>query len=119
MAKPDARPGDWDCPRCGNLNFSSRSKCNGTMDGECCMLNKPSFEQYGVLLVKRRDIQKSGDWNCYRCGNINFKIRDECNKCCLSKAEATNDAAFRSEGGEDFEFRKEDVENFFGSISYL
>jgi hypothetical protein len=21
---PEARPGDWDCPRCYNLNFSSR-----------------------------------------------------------------------------------------------
>jgi hypothetical protein len=23
--RPEARPGDWDCPRCYNLNFSSRS----------------------------------------------------------------------------------------------
>ncbi len=22
--QPEARPGDWDCPRCYNLNFSSR-----------------------------------------------------------------------------------------------
>ena len=87
----EARPGDWDCPRCGNLNFSSRTKCNGTLEGESCWLAKPQFETYGVALVKRNDIKKPGDWNCFRCGNINFKIREECNKCQLAKGEATSD----------------------------
>ena len=91
VGKPEARPGDWDCPRCGNLNFSSRTKCNGTLEGESCWLAKPKFEQYGVALVKSRDIKKPGDWNCFRCGNINFKIREECNKCQLAKEEATSD----------------------------
>jgi len=102
MGKPEARPGDWDCPRCGNLNFSSRTKCNGTLDGEPCWLARPKFEQYGVALVKSRDIKKPGDWNCYRCGNINFKIREECNKCQLSKEEATSDK-FRVLGDEENE----------------
>lgn len=91
----EARPGDWDCPRCGNLNFSSRTKCNGTVEGEACELARPEFETYGVALVKRNDIKKPGDWNCFRCGNINFKIREECNKCKLPKEDATNYDTFR------------------------
>merc|ERR1719500_1311403 len=26
---PEPRPGDWDCPRCQNVNFSHRNRCNG------------------------------------------------------------------------------------------
>jgi len=88
---PEARPGDWECPRCGNINFSSRTKCNGTLDGEACLLRKPKFEEYGVAMVKRPDMKREGDWCCYRCGNINFKIREECNKCGLVKEKAMSD----------------------------
>jgi len=97
---PEPRPGDWDCPRCGNLNFSSRTKCNGSMEGESCRLAKPEFETYGVALVKSRMMRKDGDWNCFRCGNINFKIRGECNKCNLTKHDAMSDT-FRERDDED------------------
>merc|ERR1719331_3036777 len=90
---PEARPGDWDCPKCGNLNFSSRTKCNGTLpNGDGCLLARPEFEKYGVALVKSKMMHKEGDWNCFRCGNINFQIRDECNKCGLSKMDAQSDS---------------------------
>ena len=77
--------------RCNNLNFSSRTKCNGTLQNEngdvstsiiheittypqACLLAKPEFEKYGVALVKSKMMRKDGDWNCYRCGNINFQV---------------------------------------------
>ena len=63
--------------------------CRGRKTWAC--RGEPKFEQYGVALVKSRDIKKPGDWNCFRCGNINFKIREECNKCQLAKEEATSD----------------------------
>ena len=28
------QPGDWDCPQCGNMNFSRRTTCNGN-GGKC------------------------------------------------------------------------------------
>ena len=84
--------------RCGNLNFSSRTKCNGTLpNGEvghilntdlkelitlnfpditvqACLLAKPEFEKYGVAMVKSKMMHKDGDWNCFRCGNVNFQV---------------------------------------------
>ena len=41
---------------------------------QSCALAKPEFERYGVALVKARVMRKDGDWNCYRCGNINFQV---------------------------------------------
>lgn len=94
--------GDWECPRCGNLNKAANAKCNGVSDGEPCWLLKPHFEEYGVPLIKEKTMTRPGDWNCFQCGNINFKIREECNKCKLSKSEAISDN-FRDEGNEEIE----------------
>ena len=34
----EARPEDWVCTTCYNLNFSSRTKCNGTLtNGDVCL----------------------------------------------------------------------------------
>lgn len=89
---PEPRPGDWDCPRCTNMNFSSREICNGKMEGEACNLRKPEFDKYGVPHIRNKDLRKPGDWDCFRCGNINFKIRSACNKCELSIDEATQNS---------------------------
>merc|ERR1712200_84691 len=68
----ETRPGDWKCLECGNVNFSWRDKCNGTLpNGEACLLAKPEFEKYGVAMVKSKMMHKDGDWNCFRCGNVN------------------------------------------------
>jgi len=68
------------------------------MEGEACALAKPEFETYKVALVKSRMMSKEGDWNCYRCGNVNFKMREECNKCSLARHEAQSDS-FRQRDG--------------------
>ena len=39
-----------------------------------CLLARPEFEKYGVALVKSKMMHKEGDWNCFRCGNINFQV---------------------------------------------
>jgi len=88
---PEPRPGDWECPRCYNLNFATRNRCNGSKDNERCNLEKPEFEKYGVAPVKTQHIAKDGDWDCWKCGNVNFKHRDECNKCKEEKEQAQHD----------------------------
>ena len=34
---------------------------------------------------KKNFCEKEGDWTCYVCKNLNFRFRDVCNRCKLSK----------------------------------
>ena len=45
-----------------------------------CLIKK---EKNGKLFkgFKERD----GDWTCYYCKNLNFKFRNECNRCHITK----------------------------------
>eukprot|EP00092_Neocalanus_flemingeri_P015737 GFUD01017037.1.p1 GENE.GFUD01017037.1~~GFUD01017037.1.p1 ORF type:complete len:269 (+),score=76.23 GFUD01017037.1:63-869(+) len=99
---PEPRQGDWDCPRCQNVNFSHRSRCNGKSGGAPCNLRKPEFEKFTVPFLRNKEMRQPGDWACLRCGNINFPSRDNCNKCEISKEDATNEEAFRENGKGDF-----------------
>jgi len=99
---PEPRPGDWDCPRCQNINFSHRNRCNGKTSGVACNLRKPEFDKFSVAFLRNKEMRQPGDWACFRCGNINFPIRDTCNKCEISKEDATNEEAFRENGKGDF-----------------
>jgi hypothetical protein len=33
-------------------------------------------------------IERSGDWFCFNCKNLNFAFRVVCNRCHISKAES-------------------------------
>ena len=93
------QPGDWDCPKCGNMNFARRASCNGE-GGTCNMEKQPEFirrgteggpknRRPGICLKYLFNLFISpGDWDCGRCGNMNYARRDECNKCQASKSEA-------------------------------
>ena len=54
------KPGDWQCPECGNWNYSGRQTCN--------------FNNCPLAYWKR------GDWECIVCGNHNYASRTTCNK---------------------------------------
>jgi uncharacterized OB-fold protein len=65
------RPGDWICPDCGDLVFSSRDKCNK------CGKNKPvELARIGM---------KVGDWMCPGCGDLVFASKGACSMCGTTK----------------------------------
>eukprot|EP00756_Hemistasia_phaeocysticola_P016680 Hpha_TRINITY_DN15494_c2_g7::TRINITY_DN15494_c2_g7_i1::g.177206::m.177206 len=73
------RPGDWDCGKCGSLNFANRHQCYK------CDAGRPAKERQdsGGKKVARNasGAKASGDWVCDACGNHNFAVRDQCRKC--------------------------------------
>ena len=36
---------------------------------------------------KKTFIERPGDWICYKCKNLNFAFRTNCNRCHLTKSE--------------------------------
>jgi len=97
---------DWYC-KCGNRNFSFRSKCrdcNAPKIGNSTSTNQgPTVKpgdwacQCGCNNFRTRDscfkcrkpktgeikqvVKEEGDWDCNKCGNFNFKKRDLCFSC--------------------------------------
>lgn len=74
---PNAKPGDWMCPDCGNHNYAHRDSCN-----KC---RRPRYKNKNPLLPPSAS---PGDWICNACGNHNFARRDKCNRCQKPRAEA-------------------------------
>merc|ERR1740121_122306 len=67
-----SKPGDWVCPSCSNVNWSSRAECNkcGHPRGNAKRLN-----------------MKEGDWVCHNCGDLVFASKSVCKMCGTPKPE--------------------------------
>merc|ERR1719458_888230 len=77
--------GDWPCPdpSCGNVNFARRTSCNR------CGVDKPIDKRgpKGGIKIGSNAAEKSkglfsaDDWQCSKCGNVNWARRSTCNVC--------------------------------------
>lgn len=65
------RPGDWACPACNMMNFSSRTTCKQ------CDFARP--------VDRIRMGQKPGDWICQKCGDLVFASKVACKMCGSAK----------------------------------
>lgn len=81
---PEGKPGDWICPGCGNINFSSRDKCNK------CGSGGRGQERLGM---------KKGDWICPSCGDLVFASRSACKMCSTPKPEEACSSSTPAKGG--------------------
>ena len=78
----------WECEKCNNFNFESRTICN-----RCEAPKQPkSLEQIKLEnelksgeRKKKPLIERKGDWQCTLCHNLNFAFRVSCNRCKLPK----------------------------------
>merc|ERR1712039_974747 len=88
QAVASGRPGDWNCPSCGFINFSSKTACSS------CGLDRPADVQRLGL--------KTGDWICPACGDVVFASKDQCKMCGTGRPEGagiTQEEALASGGG--------------------
>lgn len=76
--------GNWQCSLCGNVNFAVRDSCN-----RCAAprfkAELPPASGYGVGKAggkgKAPVPGEDGNWVCNECSNVNYAMRDLCNRC--------------------------------------
>nr|XP_043627043.1 ranBP2-type zinc finger protein At1g67325-like [Erigeron canadensis] len=72
--KDGTRENDWECPKCGNVNFSFRTVCNMRK----CNTPKPGSQQ--TTKPAKSSNMPEGSWKCDQCNNINYPFRTKCNR---------------------------------------
>jgi len=77
--------GNWACPQCQNVNFPGRTACNR------CQAPKPAptftpQPTYAKGVGKGGPVAGvDGNWECPLCRNVNYRMREVCNKCQAAK----------------------------------
>lgn len=77
--------GDWECDDCANVNFARRNNCNRCFKSRTqhnvAKKRKLGTEIGKAAAEKSRGLFSADDWQCNKCGNVNWARRQQCNVC--------------------------------------
>ena len=62
--------------------------------------------------------ERTGDWICKKCKNLNFAFRQECNRCKLSKKEAIENEDNKEENNTENNTEEDNKVNIKNNINY-
>lgn len=77
-----SKPGDWNCPACGDLQFARNTQCRR------CGTLKPDGIGGGFQAPMGGGFQlqnRPGDWDCPNCGDHVFAKNNVCRRCGTTK----------------------------------
>ncbi|CAG9835644.1 unnamed protein product [Diabrotica balteata] len=82
----NASDGDWLCEDCSNFNFARRSTCNRCGKSKSHSIAASNKRKLGTEIgkaaaEKSRGLFSADDWQCNKCGNVNWARRQSCNVC--------------------------------------
>ncbi|PWA95984.1 Zinc finger, RanBP2-type [Artemisia annua] len=101
--KDGTRENDWECPKCGNVNFSFRTVCNMRK----CNTLKPGSQVAKPAKSSKADMPE-GSWKCDKCNNINYPFRTKCNRqnCGADKPLESQNSPTEEENNDQDMFKK-------------
>lgn len=90
------KPGDWECPNCGDINFARNESCR------ICSEPRPGKgKRKGKLQQTTAGFPEAreGDWICPQCDDLQFASRTNCRQCGNPKPKgSTKGAKTKSKG---------------------
>jgi len=103
-SRPPERPGDWNCPNCGDLQFARNATCRQ------CGAPRPD----GVAPSEHPNA-RPGDWECPSCHDLQFARNAVCRQCRTPKPVSRTGEGYKGEmkpgdwicpGCQDLQFAK-------------
>lgn len=121
MALTQSRPGDWDCPSCGELCFASRYSCFKCGANKPGPASGPKSNQDYPPAQGGSGVVKPGDWSCPKCYENCFAWKTSCYKCGYEKASsgyAGKGSSFKGGGGASLGMYNSSKGNSYGNDTH-